>query len=100
MIVLIRYCCDCINKVRRCASTYLLQTLVVLRVDRFKVVVGHRLTEHVLVKRPREVSVQQLAVADGLANHATHEFEVAKVLAVDPRLTGQNLMRCVGYVEG
>ena len=49
--------------------------------------IGHRLTQHVLVERTGEVGVEKLTVADGLANHTTYEFEITEMFAVDPRLT-------------
>jgi hypothetical protein len=43
----------------------------------------HLKPEHMLIKTPREVSIQKEAIGDSFANNASHESEIAEVIWVD-----------------
>mmetsp|Transcript_27483 Transcript_27483/g.46108 ORF Transcript_27483/g.46108 Transcript_27483/m.46108 type:complete len:417 (+) Transcript_27483:383-1633(+) len=61
----------------------LLERLVVIRVCCLYILEVHGYAKHVLVKRPREVRIHELSIANGFANDSAHKFEVIQVVGID-----------------
>ena len=70
------------------------QALVVVRVERLHVVVVERYVQHVLVKRPGEVRVNQIPVVHGFTDDPPDELEVGQVRLVDAGVA-ERLVRAV-----
>lgn len=58
---------------------------------------GH--SQNMLVERPREMRIQELAITDRLSNHTTNKTEVIQVVRIDMTvrigLKGDVIVRCI-----